>query len=198
MKIKIDDEEKGPAPSPTQASPPKTKEKKKKKKSGTDKLHEQIEKLKEELAASYEELTEAEAGVLRAHADADNYKKRMLREKTEAENFAGQSAIEALLPAIDNLEKAVNAAGDDDGDFALLKQGVEMVLKQIKEALTAQGLEKLEVVGEKFDPETSEALNLIETDEVEEDMVIAEFVPGYSYKGRVIRHAKVQVSKKPS
>lgn len=158
----------------------------------------EVDKLGQEVERLTLELAEAKKEALRAHADADNYKKRLTREKEEIQKYAGQAVIEAILPALDHLAQALFSAENDEENFKALVRGVEMIEFQFQDVLAGQGLEKIDPTGQPFDPETSEALGTLTTDEVEEGMVTAVFMPGYRYKGRIIRHAKVQVSHKPA
>lgn len=159
-----------------------------------------IENLQEELMKREEELQTAKNKALLAVADADNFRKRLAREGDEAKRYAASSISEELLPVLDNLEKAVASAknNEDAAQVDTLRQGVELVIKQLMETLKGYGLKKLKVVGKPFNPETSEAIQMVETDEMEDGYVIDEYIAGYKFKDRVIRPAKVVVAKNPS
>ncbi len=157
-------------------------------------LRAQVENLQKELRQREGEFREMNDKALRALADADNYKKRLVREGEEARRYAALKTVEGLIPALENFEKAVQAARMESADLANLRIGVEMVYQQIMEHLKGEGLEKLDVVGKPFDPELCEALGMVESDEVDEGEVAAELMPGYRFRDRIIRHAKVQVA----
>lgn len=165
-----------------------------KKKTDVSELKERVANLTEELNKREAELVEAENRALRAVADSENYKKRMSREGEDAKKYAVQQVMEAILPALDNLDKAVAVAEKTEVGGQLV-QGVEMVVQQLKEALSRYGLKRLDVLGKPFDPETSEALQAVEKDDVDDGVVVEEFSPGYSFKDRIIQHAKVVVAK---
>lgn len=167
-----------------------------KKKTDVGKLKERIGSLTEELNKREVELIAAEEKALRAVADSENYKKRMGREVDATKKYAAQPMVEAILPALDNLDKAIAAAEETEAGGQLVA-GVEMVVKQLKDALSSHGLERLDVVGKLFDPETSEALQAVEKDDVDDGIVLEEFIPGYRFKDRIIQHAKVVVVKNP-
>jgi len=158
-----------------------------KKKTDVSELKERVANLTEELNKREAELVEAENRALRAVADSENYKKRMSREGEDAKKYAVQQVMEAILPALDNLDKAVAVAEKTEVGGQLV-QGVEMVVQQLKEALSRKP----------FDPETSEALQAVEKDDVDDGVVVEEFSPGYSFKDRIIQHAKVVVAKNPA
>ncbi len=156
-----------------------------------------IENLTQELKKREEELLRAEDKAVRAQAETENFKKRMSRENIEARKYAAASIIEDLLPSLDNLEKAVSHVQGDTPEVVQLRQGVEMVGKQVADVLKKHGLTKIDVVGKPYDPETSEALQMVETAEYEDGIVLEEFFPGFKFKDRVIRPAKVTVAKNP-
>ena len=131
---------------------------------------------------------------LRLHAEFDNFKKRMTKDKAEAIRFANQGLIEEILPFVDNLERSLQHA-DESGNFNALKDGILMTLKQLLKALEKAGLEPIKAEGEPFNPEVHEAIMQVEADEVASNHVVEEFQKGYKLHGRVIRPATVTVSK---
>jgi len=136
--------------------------------------------------------------LLRLQAEFDNARKRWEKEKVEFAKFACEEIVMDLLNIVDNLERAVELAELKHEDFQAFLKGSEMILAQLHELLKKYGLTPLEVKGKPFDPNTQEALMQQETDEVDEGIVIEELQKGYMLNGRVIRTAKVKVSKKPS
>lgn len=131
---------------------------------------------------------------LRAVADLDNYRKRAERERTLAVERATDRLLEAVLPVLDNLERAIssNASGDDP---QAVRQGMELILKQFREALTKEGVVRVEAVGRPFDPALHEAVTAVESAE-EEGTVLAEELRGYARNGRVLRPSRVIVAKR--
>lgn len=129
--------------------------------------------------------------LLRARAEFDNYRKRVLRDGEQMRKMAAESLIRDLLPAVDDLERALDHANDESGGLA---QGVEMVLKQMHDVLARHGLARIPTVGGPFDPNVHEAITCIESDEVPRDHVGIEFQKGYRLGAYVLRPAKVAVS----
>lgn len=161
------------------------------------KLNEMVANLTEELQKRESELVDEKDKALRAMADAENFKKRLSREREDERRYAGASLIEELLPVMDNFDNAISAAKADQAESKGLVEGVEMIRRQIMDVLQKHGLEKLSSVGKPFDPETMEAIHLLESGEHEDGEVVEEYIPGYKYADRVLRHAKVQVARNP-
>lgn len=157
-------------------------------------LRAEVENLQQELQKRETEFRELNDKALRSLADADNYKKRLVREGEETRRYAALKVVEGLIPTLENFEKAVQAARMENSDLPTLRTGVEMVYAQIMDHLKGEGLEKLDVVGKPFDPELCEALGMVESDTVDEGDVAVELMPGYRFKDRIIRHAKVQIA----
>lgn len=149
-----------------------------------------VEKALAEERAKYEEMKDR---FLRSQADFDNYRKRMQKEREEMAKYASRSLLEKLLPAIDNLERAIDSSKQSES-FEMLAQGVEMVYRQIMDALREEGAVPLETVGKPFDPHFHEAVMQEESDQYESGIVIEEFQKGYMLKDKLIRPAMVKVS----
>lgn len=159
-------------------------------------LKDMIKNLTEELFKREDELVGAKDQALRAVADADNYKKRLAREKEDLEKYAAVPFVRSLLSVIDNLENALKAARDG-GDASKLASGVEMTHRQLLDTMKGFGLERLELTGKPMDPMLCEVIQIVEDITVEDGTVAEEFIPGYRFKDRVIRTAKVKVTKRP-
>jgi molecular chaperone GrpE len=129
-------------------------------------------------------------------ADFDNYKKRAAREKEEWIKFANEDLIKAMLPFIDNLERAVNHAEKVE-DAGVLIEGVRLTIQQLLQALNKFGLSSFESLGKPFDPALQEAILLVPTDQLEPNQVVEEFQKGYLLNDRLLRPATVSVSKPP-
>jgi molecular chaperone GrpE len=156
----------------------------------------EIDELKKKLEEKEKEIKEHHERLLRLAADFENYKKRAAREKEEWTKFANEDLIRAILPFIDNLERAVNHA-QKVSDTGVLIEGVRLTLQQLLQALNKFGLSTFESVGKPFDPTVHEAMLVVETDQHEPNQVVEEFQKGYLLKDRLLRPATVSVSKVP-
>lgn len=154
----------------------------------------EAEELKEKLQAKEKEAAERLDTLLRLKAEFENFRKTLVKEQTTAVEMASQYLIVELLPVLDSLERTIEAGGKTK-DFDALLKGAELVYCQIRDVLLKQGLEAINPVGEVFDPRVCEALMQEESAEHEENTVLEVFQKGYSLKGRVIRPARVKVSK---
>lgn len=147
----------------------------------------------EMLAAENEKLTaalaEREERCLRLQADFENFRRRTRQEKEELAAVVTQSLLKDMLPLLDNFERALAA----DKSAETFHQGVEMIYKQMVEALKKNGLEYIETAGQKFDPNFHEAVMRVQNPEKEDDDIALEMQKGYMAKGRVIRPSMVQV-----
>ena len=123
-------------------------------------------------------------------AEFENYKKRSSKQREMLYNSLVADIIAAILPAVDNLEKAVQTETEDKQ----YKQGIELVDKQIKDVLNSFGVKKIESKGQKFDPEVHEAVNHVEDPNLGEQEIKDEFRAGYKIGNKVIRHSMVIVA----
>ena len=130
--------------------------------------------------------------LMRTAAEFDNFKKRSQREKDEVYSNAVCDTVEKILPVLDNLERAV-VASTDSGDDGSVLEGIKMIKKQFEDALSAIGVVPMDAVGKPFDPEKHNAVMTAESDQ-EENTVLEEFMKGYLYKDKVVRHSMVKVS----
>ena len=144
-----------------------------------------------------DELSETRERVLRTAADAENFKKRLQREKEEQTRYANESLMRELLPVIDNLERALehSEAGADQGG---LLEGLNMTLKGFLDTLTRFGCTPVEAAGKPFDPNFHEAVSQEESADHEPNTVLRELQKGYMLKERLLRPAMVLVSKRTS
>ncbi|MBT8763585.1 nucleotide exchange factor GrpE [Desulfohalobiaceae bacterium Ax17] len=157
---------------------------------------EELKKICEEkFCSECEQLKGKQQEVLRILADSENLKKRLIREKEEFCKFATSTIIEDILPIMDNLELAITHGQKTEACKDLL-QGVEMTLKMFKETLKKHGLEPVGEEGEKFDPNIHEAMAQEEREDMEEGMVCQLMQKGYKLHDRLLRPARVMVSKK--
>ncbi len=151
----------------------------------------QIDLAAQQMAAENEQLREA----LRRHkADFDNFRRRTLKEKEELRDAAKEALLGTLLPVLDNFDLALQSARTAQ-DADSVRQGVEMVAQQLMSTLQSEGLERVDLLGQPFDPTLAEALTVEERDDVPDGQIIEVLRPAYRYKGRVIRPALVKVAK---
>ncbi len=151
----------------------------------------QLEAARREAAAHHERY-------LRAVADLENFRKRMVREKDELRQFAAGRVIEDLLPVLDNLGFGLAAAKAPNADLASLAGGIGMVETQFKAALVNHGLKEIHPAGQVFDPNLHEAVSQQPSTDVPEGSVLQVVRTGYSLNGRLLRPASVIVSAGPA
>ena len=147
-------------------------------------------KLKDTILLQKEQLEEQEDRLKRLMAEFDNFKKRSSKEREGLYNSLVSDIFSSLLPVIDNLEKAVEAKTEDEA----YKQGVELVLKQFKDVLAANGVQEIEAVGQVFDPELHEAVASVTDENLGEKVIKEEYRKGYKIGSKVIRHSMVVVA----
>ena len=140
-------------------------------------------------------LAELESRYLRLRAEYDNHIKRTTREKNELMTYAGGHMIRKILPILDDLRRTVEHARETEsrGNNPVL-QGVELIVDKFTKLLEAEGVETIDSVGQEFDPDLHEALMSRSSKEHAKGMIIEEYEPGYKYRDKIIRHAKVVVS----
>jgi molecular chaperone GrpE len=155
---------------------------------------ETIESLREQLEQAQAQLAEKSEQVLRAHAEADNVRRRAERDVQNAHKFALEGFVESLLPVLDSLEQGLAQPATNDESKAL-KQGMELTLKMFIDVLAKKNVEQIDPVGQTFNPELHEAMSMQENPDYEPNTVIAVFQKGYLLNGRVVRPARVVVNK---
>ena len=154
-----------------------------------------LEQLEEQIRLKDEEILKQKDTFIREKAELDNFKKRLTKEKEDFVQFANERLLKELLQIEDNLERAMAAP---NATLESLKEGVEMIQKQFKDFLKNQKVEAIEALGKHFDPNLHEVLNQQESEEHEENTVIEEYSKGFTLNGRILRSAKVVISKKPT
>jgi molecular chaperone GrpE len=146
-----------------------------------------------ELERAQREAAEYLDHLRRLQAEFDNFRKRTLKQQSHAVELAAQPVVSRLLEVLDDFDLALMSA-EQQPDFERFRKGVELVYAKLRDALRAEGLERMEAEGKPFDPEQHEAL--MQTGEGEGDLVVGDVLrPGYTLKGRVIRPAGVRVHK---
>jgi molecular chaperone GrpE len=157
-----------------------------------------MQELMQALALKTKEAAEANEKYLRTYADFDNYRKRMQRDLADFRLYANEQLALELLPVVDHLGLALKHAGTTTEESVQgMQQGVELVYKQLRDVLEKFGIKAFESWGEPFDPAKHDALMQVERDDVAENMVVQVMSEGYLYHDKVLRHAKVGVSKRP-
>ncbi|BAB05064.1 nucleotide exchange factor GrpE [Halalkalibacterium halodurans] len=162
----------------------------------SDEANEEGNELSEEekrIAELEGQVDELNQRLLRIQADYDNFRRRQREEKEAAAKYRAQSLIEELLPALDNFERALLVEPEQEETKTLLK-GMEMVYRQVSEALKKEGLEVIETKGETFDPHLHQAVMQVEDAEFESNEIVEELQKGYKLKDRVIRPSMVKVN----
>jgi molecular chaperone GrpE len=134
---------------------------------------------------------------VRERADIENFKKRAAREREEVVRYGTETLVRALLPIIDNLERAVEHA-ESGGNGQPLVEGVMLVLKALRDALEQNGVRAVRGIGERFDPAVHEAMEQVESADHEPNTVVREHQKGYMLHERLIRPALVGVSRRPA
>jgi molecular chaperone GrpE len=129
----------------------------------------------------------------RAQAEFENARRRAAKEQQDFRDFAAADAIKTLLPVIDSFERALQAKSDS-GEF---RSGVELIYKQLQDALVKLGVRPIAAKGELFDPHVHEAIEMVETSEAPDHEVLEELQRGYKFRERLLRPAMVKVAKNP-
>ena len=181
----------------------KNSEKKTKEKGETQEDHKKKKK-KEEVAEEFQKaLEEKEESIkelnnkyLYLQADFENFKKIKAKEKQDLLKFGNEVLIKELIPVIDNLERAIDHAGNSEDSKGIV-EGVKITLNEFLKVLERTGVERIDAMGKKFDPNFHEALFQEEKNDVEPDTVTSEIQKGYTLNGRLLRPSRVSVSKKP-
>ena len=143
------------------------------------------------------ELAAAQDAALRAQADAMNVQRRSEQEIDKARKFALERFCGDLLGVVDNLERAMESSSDAGGDAALI-EGIELTHKGFMDVLTKYGVVPVDPMGGPYDPETAQAMSMVEQPDAEPNTVVAVMQKGYTLNGRLLRPAMVMVSKAAS
>lgn len=143
-----------------------------------------------ELKKTKQELEETTDRLKRIMAEFENFKKRNSKERETLYNSLVSDIVASFLPVQDNLQKAISVKTEDEN----LKQGIELVVKQISDIFKKFGVEEIETVGKEFDPEVHEAVTSVQDETLGEKIVKEEFRKGYKIGSKIIRHAMVVVA----
>lgn len=164
---------------------------------GNDAAAPSAETQEEALQKALAEAAEYKDKYVRLCAEFDNVRKRTEREKQEFIKFANEGLLSDFLGILDDLERSVEAAKAQHQDYSAFLKGIELVMAHVYELLKKNNVKPVESVGKRFDPYAHEVLLQEESDQ-EEGIVLEELQKGYSLGERVLRTAKVKVSKKKS
>lgn len=134
--------------------------------------------------------TDLQNTLLRHAAEFDNFRKRTERERADLFEYAAADAVSALLPVLDDFERALKV---QTADTEYVK-GIELIYQRMFEVLAKLGLQPIEAEGKPFDPNFHHAIEMVQTDEHEDQTVLAELVRGYTFKGRLLRASMVKVA----
>ena len=151
---------------------------------------ESLAREREKLTAERDELQDM---LVRRQADYENLRRRVERERAESREYASMEAVQALLPVLDDFERSIRSvpAGDAMRDYV---KGMELIHQRLLDSLTKLGLQPVESVGRRFDPNVHNAIQKEERPDVDEDTVVEEYQRGYHFKSRLLRPAMVKVA----
>ena len=155
-------------------------------------LREKIEVLKSELAEQSAELERKSDKNVRLLAEFDNYKRRTQEERTKLFKYAGEELAKAILPILDDLHRTLES--DGKGKARSILEGIELIVAKLDKTLEEQGIVPFDSVGQDFDADLHEAL-MSEKSDKGDNVILKEFEKGYKYDDKILRHAKVVVSK---
>ena len=140
------------------------------------------------------ELLQLKDKYLRTLAEYENFRKRSEKEKAQMFELGAKSIIEALLPVVDNFERALSHVQEEEKDSPFVK-GIEGIYKQIQKMFADCNIQEIEALGKKFDPALHNAVMTEEEGDAEEDTITQDLQKGYTYRGNVVRHSMVKVKK---
>ena len=155
-------------------------------------LREKIEVLKSELVEQSAELERKSDKNVRLLAEFDNYKRRTQEERTKLFKYAGEELAKAILPILDDLHRTLES--DGKGKARSILEGIELIVAKLDKTLEEQGIVPFDSVGQDFDADLHEAL-MSEKSDKGDNVILKEFEKGYKYDDKILRHAKVVVSK---
>ena len=164
---------------------------------GQDESDDSIASLEDELATARQEAASAVETMLLMKADMENLRKRLVRENEKARRRTLERFMVDLLPVRDSLERGLAAAEDPAATIETLTEGKQLIMRMLSKVLGDHGLETIDPAGEAFDPEKHEAMAMVPSAEHPENTIIDVLEKGYQLNDRLIRPAKVVVSREP-
>jgi molecular chaperone GrpE len=153
-------------------------------------LQAQLAAEREQFAAEKAELQER---LLRARAEFENARRRSELQRQDSQQYAAMETVREMLPILDDFERALKVE-TADRDYA---KGVELIYQRMADTLKRAGLEPIETAGKTFDPNVHQAVERVQTEEAEDQAILAEFQRGYNFKGKLLRPAMVKVAVRP-
>ena len=159
-------------------------------------MEEDSEKPDKEIAKLASDLEELRQSMLRSQADFANYRKRIEKERFEDSKRATARVVEGLIPVLDGFEHAL--AAHREAEYENYRKGFELIHKQLLDNITKLGVQRIDPVGQPFDPHLHQAMDRTETTEEKDGTILQVFQPGYVFHGRVLRPAMVRVAVHPS
>jgi len=157
-------------------------------------LNKQIETLSRDLEDKTKELAESKDRYLRLAAEFDNYRKRQEKEIGQIVEYAGEDVLRNILPILDDLERSVKMKTQST-TVQTVQDGLELIYKKLLKIISDLGVQPIDSLNQPFNPDVHHAVMAREEKDTEPDVVVDEFEKGYNYKQRVLRYAKVVVSK---
>ncbi|MGB7149417.1 MAG: nucleotide exchange factor GrpE [Terriglobales bacterium] len=148
----------------------------------------ETEKLKVERDALLDRLA-------RLQAEFDNARKRAVREQQDFREYAAADVIKNFLPVLDSFERALKVAGDANSNSNDFRNGIDLIYRQLQDAIQKTGVQPIVAVGQPFDPRIHEAVEMVDTTDVPDHQVVEELQRGYKYKDRLLRPARVRVAR---
>jgi len=162
-------------------------------KNSSKSLKEKIKLLEDGLVKESEEIKRVSEKNIRLLAEFDNYKRRTQQERSDLLKYEGQSLAKSLLPILDDLNRTLEI--DEKTESNAIMEGIQLIVNKLDKILIDLGIEAFDSIGEEFDPDRHEAL-MSEKSKEKENIITKEFEKGYVYNDKILRHAKVVVSKK--
>jgi molecular chaperone GrpE len=150
----------------------------------------QLGALAEERDRLLVERSELNDRLLRRTAEFDNFRKRVERERLDLSEFAGMETVKTLLPILDDFDRAVKQPCSD----SVYAKGVELIHSRFYEILKKTGLEPITAQGQMFDPNLHQGIEMVESEEADDQTILAEYQRGYLYKGKLLRPSMVKVA----
>ncbi|MBW2477747.1 MAG: nucleotide exchange factor GrpE [Deltaproteobacteria bacterium] len=172
-------------------SPPAEKQAQQPKESEEEQLERELESTRAEAAKNWDLY-------LRERAELENFRKRTQRDKEDAIRFANDRLLKEMIPVLDNLERALDHAGENRSTQQGLLEGVDMTITMFRKVLEDFGVQPVSAAGEAFDPNLHQAMSQVETSEHPPNTVVTEFQKGYKLNERLLRPALVVVAKAPA
>lgn len=164
---------------------------------GFENTDEEIEEAEKE-GSNAEEVQKLKEALLRNAADYENFKKRKEAEINKIREYASEKVIKDIFPIYEDLSRSIDSVNKGETtDVETLQKGIQAIHEKFKNVLISEGVEEINSLGKEFDVDVNEALVQIPREDVPENTVIEVIEKGYKQKGKVVKHEKVIVSKKP-